>query len=161
MQEASRLPDKNPRADLNLRVKAHAAATVLAYALTSGHLGAKGLGVVMEAVDEGGKEGRLLQSAGRIRQSESDRADRREDGLVPSSATNEWSSRLPVQSSSEFVANQVENQHSGHQFKIARQKKSRRIRVSPPPTPAFHYFIYFSKNFLASDIINLDRARYC
>lgn len=161
MQEASRLPNKNPRADQNLRVKAHAAATVLAYALTSGHLGAKGLGVVMEAVDEGGKERRLLQSAGRIRQSESDRADRREDGLVPSSATNEWSSRLPVQSSSQFVANQVDNQHSGHQFKIARQKIETNSSLPSSHPRAFHYFIYFSKNFLASDIINLDRARYC
>lgn len=71
------------------------AIAVLAYALSPGHLGAEGFGVVMETLDEGGKERRLLQGAGGVRQSESDRADRREHGVVSSSTTNEWNSRLP------------------------------------------------------------------
>lgn len=73
---------------------------VLAHALSPRHLGAEGFRVVMETVDKGGKERRLLQSAGRVRQSESDRADRREHGLVSSSTTNEWISRLPFKACS-------------------------------------------------------------
>lgn len=71
------------------------AVAVLAHALSPGHFGTVGFGIVMETVDEGGKERRLLQSAGGVRQSESDRADRREHGLVSSSTTNAWNSRLP------------------------------------------------------------------
>jgi len=61
---------------LDLRVEADAIAAVFAHTLTSGHLGTEGLGIVMKTVHESGKERRLLQRASRIRQSESDRADR-------------------------------------------------------------------------------------
>lgn len=71
------------------------AIAVLAHALSPGHLGAEGFGVVMETVDEGWKERRLLQGAGGVRQSKSDWANRREHGLVSSSTTNVWNSRLP------------------------------------------------------------------
>ena len=76
-------------------MKADAIIAMLAHTLPPRHLGAEGLGIVVETVDEGGEERRLLQSAGGVRQSESDRADRREHGLVTSSATNEWNSRFP------------------------------------------------------------------
>lgn len=86
------------------------AISVLAHALSPGHLGAKGFRIVMETVDEGGKEWRLLQSASGIRQSESDRADRREHGLVSSSTTNEWNSRLPFKGRT--LLTMIKNRHS-------------------------------------------------
>jgi len=50
----------------------------------------------MKTVHESGKERRLLQRASRIRQSESDRADRWEYSLLSSSTTNQWNSRHQI-----------------------------------------------------------------
>lgn len=123
----------------DLRVKADAAAAMLAHALTPGYFGAKGLGVVMETVDEGRKKRRLLQSAGRIRQSESDRADCREHGLVSSSATNEWNLRLPVQSGIQFVGNQEGKSLLGMLIKIIEKIKM----ILPPPSPCSVIFLAY------------------
>lgn len=125
-------------------MKADAATAMLAYALTPGYLGAKGLGVIMETVDEGRKERRLLQSAGRIRQGESDRADCREHGLVSSSATNEWNLRFPIQSSIQFVGNQGGKSSLRTLIKII-EKKSKQFVLSL----SFHPRNYFSQHFLA------------
>jgi len=95
-------------------VKADAIA-VLAHALSPGHLGAEGFGIVMETVNESGKERWLLQSAGRVRQSKSDRADRWEHGLVSSSTTNEWNSRLPFRARSLAM---IKNWHSNSPMPI-------------------------------------------